>query len=116
MIAVCINILIILSRKLCSEFILCVNLNSSWIATCKSLETIYIACIRPILKYGDVTWNDCNQYEMNELDKIQKEGARITTGATKLVSLDNLYKEVSWQTLHKRHQDYKIILFYKMFN
>ena len=33
-----------------------------------------------------------------------------------LVSLDNLYKEVGWQTLHRRRQDHKITLFYKMFN
>ena len=34
----------------------------------------------------------------------------------KLVSLDNLYKKVGWQTLHRRRQDHKITLFYKMFN
>ena len=48
--------------------------------------------------------------------KIQNEAARITTGTTKLVSLDNLYKEVGWQTLHRRRQNHKITLFYKMFN
>ena len=25
----------------------------------KSLETIYIAFIRPLLEYGDVIWDDC---------------------------------------------------------
>ena len=82
----------------------------------KSLETIYLTFIRPLLEYGDVIWDNCTQYEKNELDKIQNEAARITTGTTKLVSLDNLYKEVGWQTLHRRRQDHKITLFYKMFN
>ena len=82
----------------------------------KSLETIYLTFIRPLLEYGDVIWDNCTQYEKNELDKIQNEAARITTGTTKIVSLDNLYKEVGWQTLHRRRQDHKITLFYKMFN
>ena len=61
----------------------------------KSLETIYLTFIRPLLEYGDVIWDNCNQYEKNELDKIQNEAARITTSTTKkLVSLDKLYKEV----------------------
>ena len=29
----------------------------------KSLETIYTAFIRPFLKYGSVTWDNCTQYE-----------------------------------------------------
>ena len=45
----------------------------------KSLETIYISFIRPLLEY--------------ELEKIQNEAACIVTGATKLVSLHSLYTE-----------------------
>ena len=82
----------------------------------KSLETIYLTFIRPLLEYKDVICDNCTQYEKNELDKIQNEAARITTGTTKLVSLDNLYKKVRWQTLHRRRQDHKFTLFYKMFN
>ena len=48
----------------------------------KSLETIYLTFIRPILEYGDVVWNNCTQYEKEELEKIQTEAARIATGAT----------------------------------
>ena len=76
--------------------------------TRKSLETIYLTFIRSLLEYGDVIWDNCTQYEKNELDKIQNEAARITTGTTKLVSLDNFYKEVGWQTLHRRRQDHKL--------
>ena len=56
----------------------------------KSLETIYIAFIRPILEYADVVWDNCSQYEKNELEKIQTEVARIATGTSKLISLSNL--------------------------
>ena len=80
----------------------------------KSLETIYIAFIRPLLEYGDVIWDNCTQYEKLELDKIQNEAARIVTGATKLVSINALYNEIQWDTLEKRRRDHKLTLFYKM--
>ena len=82
----------------------------------KSLETIYIAFIRPLLEYADVIWDNCTQYEKNELEKIQIETARIATGATKLVSINNLYKEICWDTLQKRRVDHKLTLFFKMYN
>ena len=67
----------------------------------KSLESIYISFIRPLLEYGDTIWDNCTQYEKYELDKIQNEAARIAKGATKLVSLTNLYKELGWESLSK---------------
>ena len=56
----------------------------------KSLETIYIAFIRPILEYADLIWDNCPQYEKNELEKIRTEAARIATSTTKLISLSSL--------------------------
>ena len=43
----------------------------------KSLETIYITFIRPILEYADIIWDNCTQQEKNYLEKIQLEAARI---------------------------------------
>ena len=34
----------------------------------KSLETIYLAFLRPILEYADVIWDNCSQYEKDELE------------------------------------------------
>ena len=61
----------------------------------KSLETIYLTFIRPILEYDDVVWGNCINYERQELDKIQTEAARSVTGATKLVSLHALFDDVN---------------------
>ena len=80
----------------------------------KSPETIYTAFIRPLLEYGDDIWDNCTQSEKDELEKIQNEAARITTGATKLVSINNLYKEICWEPLQKRRRNHKFTLFYKM--
>ena len=82
----------------------------------KSLQIIYFTFIRPILEYADVVWNNCTQYEVNELEKIQNEAARIVTGATKLVSIDSLSHETGWETLLNRRQKHKLLLFYKMQN
>ena len=62
----------------------------------KALETIYMVFIRPILEYADVVWCNITKYEEDELEKIQLEAARIVTGTTKLVSIENLYKETGW--------------------
>ena len=60
----------------------------------KSSEIIYLTFIRPLLEYGDIIWDNCTQYERQELDKIQNEAARIATGTTKLVSINSLYNEI----------------------
>ncbi|MCG8049110.1 MAG: reverse transcriptase domain-containing protein [Candidatus Thiodiazotropha endolucinida] len=81
----------------------------------KSLETIYLSFIRPILEYADVVWDNCTQQEKNDLEKIQLEAARIATGSTKLVSIQNLYKEIGWESLDSRRRKHKLVLFYKMY-
>ena len=80
----------------------------------KSLETIYLTFIRPILEYGDVVWNNCTQYEKEELEKIQTEAARIATGATKLISLNALFREIQWESLQDRRHNHQLTLFHKM--
>ena len=80
----------------------------------RSLQIIYFTFIRPILEYADVVWNNCTQYEVNELEKIQNEAARIVTGATKLVSINSLMQETGWETLSNRRKKHKLFLFYKM--
>ena len=42
------------------------------------------------------------------LEKINIEAARIVSDATKLVSLENLYKEVGWETLEKKKRKTQI--------
>ena len=81
-----------------------------------SLEFIYISFIRPLLEFADVVWDNCTLYEVNALEKIQLEAARIVTGTTKLVSLEMLYKETGWETLEVRRSKHKLCLFYKMNN
>ena len=78
------------------------------------MKTIYIVFIWPLLEYGYMIWDNCTQYEKNELDKIQNEAARRATGTTKLVSMHALYSEIRWETLQQRRNNHKLTLFYKM--
>ena len=80
----------------------------------KSLETIYFAYIRSLLEYADVLWDNCTQQQCNEIEKIQLEAGRIVTGATKLVEIDKLYKELGWLKLSERRDLHKLFLFFKM--
>ena len=82
----------------------------------KSLEIIYTVFIRLILEYGNEIWDNCTLYEKDDLEKIQIEAARIATGTTKLVSIENLYSEIGWETLETRRKKQKLVLFYTMVN
>ena len=72
---------------------------------CKSLETIYISFIRPILEYVDGVWDNSSQQEKQDIEK-----SRIVTGTTKLVSINSLYEETGWETLETRRKNHKLTL------
>ena len=64
----------------------------------------------------DIVWNNCTQYEINQIEKVQQEAARIVTGATRLISIELLYKETGWEPLHKRRYKHNLCQVYKMVN
>ena len=80
----------------------------------RSLETIHLSFIRPLLEYGDLIFDNLTNFEQNELDKIQNGAARIVTGTTKLTSIENLYTNTGWQTLGNRRNIHKLMLMYKL--
>ena len=82
----------------------------------KTLETIYITFIRPLLEYADVVLDTKTQILINKLENVQVEAARIVTGGTRLVSLSNLYIETGWEKLKDRRERHRTIQFYKMSN
>ena len=57
----------------------------------KTLETIYLTYIKPLLEYADVIWDNNITYLVDKIEKVQMEAARIVTGGIRLVSLNNLY-------------------------
>ena len=68
----------------------------------RSLEIFYTTFFRPLLEYADVVLDNITQAEEDDLEKIQHEAARIISGATRLVSLNNLYMETALESLKDR--------------
>ena len=60
----------------------------------ESLNQIYISFLRPFLEYASVVLDNGTIAEKDSLEKIQHEAARIVTGTTRSINLNNLYKEI----------------------
>ena len=63
-----------------------------------------------LISYGTTVHSN----SVMKLKKIQIEAGRSFTGATKLVEIDKLYKELGWLKLSERRDLHKLILFFKM--
>ena len=82
----------------------------------KALNQIYVSCLRPLMEYSSTVWDGCTAYEKESLEKIQNEAARIVTGLTRSVSLENLYSEIGWLSLSDRRRYQKLVIVYKSKN
>ena len=78
-----------------------------------ALNQIYFSYLLPIIEYSCVVRDGCTERDIESLQKLQNEAARIVTGLTRSVSLDNLYKESGWVSLIKRRKQQKHIFMYK---
>ena len=43
---------------------------------------MYLSLIRPLVEYGDVVLDEATQSDLEKLDKLQYDSARLVTGAT----------------------------------
>jgi hypothetical protein len=80
----------------------------------KTLETIYIAFVRPILEYGDVVFDNCSTECKDLLDTLQKRAGKIVTGAIRGTPSNVLYAELGWQYLQDRRNTHKTTLYSKI--
>ena len=81
-----------------------------------ALNQIYLSYLLPIIEYSCVVWDGCTERDIESLQKLQNEAARIVTGLTRSVSLDNLYNESGWLSLIERRRQQKLIFMYKSVN
>ena len=84
--------------------------------TTAALNQIYLSYVRPILEYSSIVWDGCTVVSSNSIEKLQNEAARIVTGLTRSVSLENLYKECEWEALSVRRNNSKLCFMYKVSN
>ena len=64
--------------------------------------------IRPILEYGDIVWDNCNERESTLIEDIQITGLRINSLRS------NLYQKLGWDMLCVKRKMHKLMLFYKI--
>ena len=81
-----------------------------------TLNQIYFSYVLPVLEYSSVVWDGCSLQDSNALDKLQNEAARIVTGLTRSVSLENLYRECIWISLAERRKQQKLTFMFKTMN
>jgi hypothetical protein len=55
-------------------------------------------------------WDGCYERDIEKLEKIQLEAARIVTDLTKFASKDSLYFETGWETLANRRETRKLTI------
>ena len=55
-------------------------------------------------------WDGCYERDIEKLEKIQLEAARIATDLTKFASKDSLYFETGWETLANRRRKRKLTI------
>ena len=81
-----------------------------------ALNQIYLSYILSILEYSCIVWDGCSVQNINSLQRIQNEAARIVTCLTRSVSLENLYRECGWVTLEESRKQQKLIFMYRSVN
>ena len=84
--------------------------------TRKALNQIYLSYVRPILEYSCIVWDGCTTEQSDSVEKLQNEAARIVTGLTRSVSLENLYRECGWESLQSRRSNQKLKFMYRATN
>ena len=81
-----------------------------------NLEKLYIVFIRPLLEYACEVWDNCGVSNLEKLEKLQTEAARIVTGLPIFCKLEYLYDETGWEKLWERRNCRKLQLFYNIQN
>ena len=82
----------------------------------QTLSKMYITYIRPILEYACEVWDNCNNYNINKLEKVQLDAARIVTGLPIFTKTENLYLATGWEPLEERRHNRKLQLLYNIKN
>ena len=98
---------------------------SKWIPR-RTLEEIYKLYVRPHLDYGDVIYDiaDLNKTSifnssgpknnMEKIEMVQYQAAKIVTGAWQGTSRAKLYEDLGWETLQNRRITRKLCLIYEI--
>ena len=79
----------------------------------KSLSQIYLSYVAPLQEYASIGRDGCSDSVQIHYKKFKNEAARIVTGLTRSVSLENLFLECGWQSLKDRRETQKNVFYVK---
>lgn len=88
---------------------------SSYIPT-KAQKMFYQGYILPLIDYGSITWGSTSGSNLERLSKLQKRAARIILNAPYDTPSSNMFAELGWESISKRHKYNKAVLVYKALN
>ena len=80
------------------------------------LVTIYKSLILPYLDYYCLVWDNCSNYLLDNLQKIQNRAARIITGESYEIRSSDLLRKLNWPNLKERRSHQKAIFMFKVKN
>ena len=75
---------------------------------------MYISYVFPLIENSDSVWDNCFTESKNQLESIHIEAARIITGATNICNMEKLFADLGWESLQKRRNKHKLVIFYKI--
>ena len=69
----------------------------------------------PVLEYGSSVWDPQSIPLQDELEKVHKRAARLVTGnyTYETGSMTGILEQLKWESLKKRMEDNRLIMFYK---
>ena len=95
---------------------ICVLRKLKYILNRQTLLKIYKCFILPVLEYASEVWDGCSQSDIQRLESLQLEAARIACGLPVFCKKEYVYFESELEPLETRRERKKLVLFYKMHN
>ena len=75
----------------------------------------YKTFVRPILEYAVTVWSPNLQYQIHQLDKVQRSAARfVMNDFSQFSSVTSMLNHLSWPTLEQRRNYFKLLMLFKL--
>ena len=81
-----------------------------------TLIKVYNAIILPHFDYCSLVWDNCSDYLIDKLQKLQNRAARVITGSSYETRSRDVLKELHWQPLKERFEHKKLFFMHKIRN
>ena len=76
----------------------------------------YQGYILPLIGYGSSTWGATSRNNIERLSKLQKRAVRLILNADYDTASSDMFIELRWASITKRHNYNKAVLTYKVLN